>query len=457
MLVGRPVPVAKNSVPRGDLGQAALQSEDSVFDNPSMSLPQSPTQRKPERDQTRCAVLTGTGRSAIAVIGLRGRRAAEIVEQCFHPAATRSLAAGQVRYGQWTGGNDSATAAESVVITPLTEGRFEIHCHGGRAAIDRIVGDLRSAGAIEVEGFQWQPDENRLIHEAHEALSGCLTARTAAVALDQLRGAMADWVQRWIKVLVAPQRVSGRPSSAEAATSWPADQDLDDFLDQLRDEANAILSYAPIGLHLTQPYRVVLTGPPNVGKSTLMNQIVGYDRSITHDEPGTTRDVLHADTVIDGLPIRLSDTAGMRESDEFVERAGIDRAAAAAEMAELLLAVGSPDSTTPLASLGRVPVTAELSDRERDPAPPVLKVFNKADLLPPNQPAPASALLTNALNGDGIPVLLHTIADRLAPQWPPPGQPVPITRRQVTLLEELKYSTDALGARAVLTEILAGS
>ena len=97
-------------------------------------------------------------------------------------------------------------------------------------------------------------------------------------------------------------------------------------------------------MRLAEPFRVVLTGPPNVGKSSLLNALVGFDRSITLDMAGTTRDVLHANTVIAGLPIQFSDTAGIRDhaAVETIEREGIRQAQLAAGNADLLLLVCEP-------------------------------------------------------------------------------------------------------------------
>lgn len=400
-----------------------------------MSVPDCSRDRKSNAAELRCAVLTGRGRSAIAVIGLSGAGAEPVISRGFRPATPHRLAVGQVRYGQWTGWEQPSLAAESVVITPLAEDRFEIQCHGGRAAVARILDDLRSAGAEEIDAFSWQPAGDELQREARRTLAGCLTPRTAAVALDQLRGAMAVWVERWLGVL----------SAAPTALS-------DGSPRQLREEAAAILGYQSVGLHLTQPYRIVLTGPPNVGKSTLMNLLVGYDRSIIDDQAGTTRDVLHADTVIEGLPVRLSDTAGVRVSDEQIERAGMARAVAAAADADLILVVTSPDHD-PLDSFlaGEGPAAAHL------PAADCLWVHNKIDRLrPPAQPPPGS-IGTQGLTGEGIATLWQAIADRLAPNWPSAGQPVPMTARQVQLLSRLARPAPASAAEAWLQALLSGT
>lgn len=413
-----------------------------------MSLPHFGDERKTNLDpragavrpENRCAVLTGTGRSAIAVIGLSGTDAGKILRACFDPATKAELSAGQIRYGDWRGPGTQQTPAESVVVTPLrtgTEGTesYEIHCHGGVAAIERIVGDLQACGADRTEASFAFSMENLIISEAQYTLSNCLTERIAAIAMHQVRGALADWTVAWIEVI---DSMSPGTGSAD--------------LSRLQREAETILNHAWIGVRLAEPFRVVLVGPPNVGKSSLVNAIVGYDRSITFDQAGTTRDVLHADTVIDGIPIRLSDTAGIRASEEIIEQQGVARARVAAGWSDLLLIVTSPEATSPLsfAEVGSGSPDEDLSGKS-------LQILNKCDLIDSQLAAPAADLATNALNGEGIPNLLQAIADRLSASLPPLGDPLPLCQRQVDCLEELVRLADPIQIRAVLKRLIGAS
>ncbi len=410
----------------------------------------SPSQHKFNLTQDHCAVLTGSGRSAIAVIGLRGVHADQIVRRCFAAVSSSRLSAGQVRYGSWTGRADTEVASESVVLTPIADGHFEIHCHGGSAAVERIIADLRDCGVIQVESADWNHVENRLIAEAQQVLLRCLTARTAAIALDQARGALADWVSAWIaKLSPDPQEFGAGPVNQSGGLSASA-------FAGLPKEARTILAFAPVATRLAEPFHVVLIGPPNVGKSSLVNALLGYDRSITFDQAGTTRDVLHADTVIDGLPIRLSDTAGIRESDQAIEQQGIARARAAANQADLILSISSPES--PALALGpglgeNGPATGTVG------TPAILRVFNKIDLLDSDKTTTANAwsandLSTNALNGDGIPLLLQAIADSLGQTMPSPRTPVPLCKRQVDLLSAIAESNELEKSLNLLEELL---
>ena len=102
---------------------------------------------------------------------------------------------------------------------------------------------------------------------------------------------------------------------------------------------DALLAHRGVGEHLTTPWRVVLAGPPNVGKSSLKNALVGYQRAIVCDLPGTTRDVVATTTAIDGWPIQLADTAGLRDAADELEAAGVARAARALAAADLVVLV----------------------------------------------------------------------------------------------------------------------
>src|SRR5207244_10480135 len=135
-----------------------------------------------------------------------------------------------------------------------------------------------------------------------------------------------------------------------------------------------LLAQADIGLHLTKPWKVVIAGPPNAGKSSLMNAILGYERAIVWREPGTTRDVLTATTAIDGWPVELIDTAGLREASDPLEAEGVARAENAVSAADLLIFVA--DTSAPWDD--RLYQQLKCATRRRLP----LVVHNKCDLAP---------------------------------------------------------------------------
>ena len=180
-------------------------------------------------------------------------------------------------------------------------------------------------------------------------------------------------------------------------------------------------------VHLVEPWQVVLAGPPNAGKSSLMNAIVGSARAIVHSEPGTTRDWVDALTAIDGWPIALTDTAGLRDSFDSIENEGIRRARLRIAAADLVIFVvdatfGWTDTHTQL----RAATNGKRS----------LTVWNKIDLLE-RMDCPPEAISTSANEGRGISELLAAISKKLVPAVPPPLAAVPFRSRHVRQLESL--------------------
>jgi tRNA modification GTPase len=180
-------------------------------------------------------------------------------------------------------------------------------------------------------------------------------------------------------------------------------------------------------MHLTTPWRVVLVGAPNVGKSSLINALAGYDRAIVSPVPGTTRDVVTVTTAIDGWPVQLADTAGMRATVDELESAGVELAQAALASADLAIFVH--DATTP--SVDRQPSDSCGVVR-------VIPVRNKIDLLEGESSRADTStqdeLDVSALTGEGIDVLVAAIGQSLVPNPPASGVAVPFMRGQIESL-----------------------
>lgn len=400
--------------------------------------------------------LTAAGRSAVAVVGLCGPRSQEWISGCFDPANSTPWRVGQIRYGTWRPPYELAAEqndGESVVLTPMADGHFEIHGHGGTAAVSRIMSSLVHLGATAVDAATWRRQLNRyqnkldepLIAEAAQVLTRCTTRSNAAIALHQHRGALLDWTRNWI------DRLDEQPR----------------LLTRLQESAAELWQHRSIGLHLTIPYRVVLAGPPNVGKSSLVNRIVGYGRSITHDEAGTTRDVVDCDTVIGGLPTRLGDTAGIRSGGGVIEREGIRRGSLAIAGADLILMVVDPQAVSESDAI-------EQTIRELNRSADILRVLNKADHIDPDcaisdgyhgwiqtiaTPIDSSAVIGNTESGrsDGMEDLVAAIVDRLRPLQRSPEAPVPINLRQVRWIEAIALATDTASAMEHLQRLRSGA
>jgi tRNA modification GTPase len=207
-----------------------------------------------------------------------------------------------------------------------------------------------------------------------------------------------------------------------------------------RQAIDRLMRASRVGLRLVRPWRVVLVGSVNVGKSSLVNALAGYARSIVSPEAGTTRDLLETRIVLEGWEVDLIDTAGLRDestsgaAEGATERAGIDRAVAACEAADLVLRVveaGAPAE----------PHAATLQ-------PGDLLVRSKADLAGGTAAVPGGEVWTSAVAGVGIADLVAMIVHRLVPEESDePGLlsgAVPFTDRQVALIEALLRAMDGM-------------
>ncbi|MFH5803228.1 GTPase [Alienimonas sp. DA493] len=329
------------------------------------------------------ALLTPPGRGAVAVIRVVG--SPTLCDAAFAAANGRPVSAqplDRVAFGRW-GRDESERPAEELIVVRTAEDETEIHCHGGRAAIDRIFADLAAAG---VERIGWEEQERarggELAAELSAALAAAPTVRCAGVLLDQASGTLA--------------RGLGDPSRHAA----------------MRDRIE-------FGRHLTAPWLVVIAGPPNAGKSSLLNAIAGYGRAIVSPIAGTTRDAVGATIAVDGWPVRLTDTAGLRETPDPLEAAGV--AQARATLADADAVIHLADGT---------------ADGEPGALPPhrrTLRAWNKTD-RPDARPTPPGWLPVSAETGAGLKDLLAALSQLLVPTPPAPGEPVPLTERHAGLI-----------------------
>lgn len=358
-------------------------------------------------------LATPRGRGAVATIVFRGEccRLDSGDRPLFVAVNGRALAdqpINRIVFGRWL--SALSEISEEVVVCRRSSEILEIHCHGGDVAADRILRDLVDAGCT-VEpwtnfNFRNQPalDRERLV-----ALSQVRTMRTAEVLARQTTESVASKLQ----VLQELELSNGaaRDKAIETLDRW--------------------LSWSVFGLHLTEPWSVVITGRPNVGKSSLLNALLGFSRSIVFDEPGTTRDVVTAETAFDGWPVVLADTAGWREPPKSgtapeLEREGIQRARQQLHSADCQLLV--LDLSQPLTQDDH----ALLADW-----PKAIIVGNKADVVGcRSRQLPFPMIKVAARTGAGIDQIIREIVNRLIPRMPGIDDLVPFTERQVICLSQ---------------------
>lgn len=352
------------------------------------------------------AVLTAPGAGAVAVIeiALPDTNDAAMVFQAFSAVPPRNLSdltVGRIIYGRWDG--------EDVLVVRTAETCWEIHCHGGTIAIDRILADLRKVHVDVGPPPQQQPvriDKSDTISAAiHRTLLNCRTGKTAGLALAQLDGRLHDLFDA-----VQCDNEARRNSARQHIKRW----------EKLAD-------------HLTRPWRIAIVGSPNVGKSSLINALAGLDRSIVSSTPGTTRDLVEVDIVVDGWTFQLVDTAGVRDS-----------------AASSLESIGIEKSLDALVDCDLVCVVIDVTDRQLQPAllkplqdvsVPVTILFNKCDLICDDgtslrtqnsneiaisQFQAAAEFSVSALTGTGLSEFLQWMVRFLIPEEPNAATALPI-------------------------------
>ena len=357
-----------------------------------------------------CCLLTNSGRGAVAVVGIAGPidRLTQVVDPLFKPVGSRSFQTlvqqteQVIFYGQW-----KSTAEDLVVVK--TKFDVEIHCHGGDAASAAIVDDLVRSGCESVQQQAW-----RLLHcdrwqaETETAICAATTTRTAGLLLKALQNQTTALAE--LSAKITDKQIPAAVADIEHALSW-----------------------ADFGISLTTPRSVVFCGHPNVGKSSLVNAIAGFQRAIVNSQAGTTRDVLSQSTAIDGWPIELKDTAGLRASEDRVEALGIEKAKQEIARSQIRCLVFSCEDNA-------LTVHRELLQSLN----PQLVVFNKSDLVP-NFQVPTEldfagpVQVVSATDQAGLKSLVSQIADVLAPKLPADKDWFPVSTWQRDQLQSILH------------------
>jgi tRNA modification GTPase len=353
---------------------------------------------------TAVSVLTPAGSGAIATVEAAGTRAWKLARRLFLPASAKPLPETPELHRFWFGtlaGGDTVILAVKGVDPP----RIEVHCHGGRRVVQWVVEQFNDPASRERQRPEPEntPAADAASSRGELALAELIhapTLRTAAILLDQYHGAFD-------RAIRDPEQLA------------------------------ALAAFAPLGRHLVAPWKVAVAGPPNVGKSSLINALAGFQRSVVSEIAGTTRDVVTVQTAFDGWPVELADTAGLRAGSALgsadsasrlnldpVELAGIALAERYIREADLVLWV--------------MDTSAGTGDREPQIGSPnaIRRVVNKVD-----RPAAwdlslePDAIRVSALSGEGIAGLAAAIASRLVPRAPLPGAAVPFTPLLADLVE----------------------
>ncbi|MDN6276071.1 tRNA uridine-5-carboxymethylaminomethyl(34) synthesis GTPase MnmE [Psychrobacter sp.] len=421
---------------------------------------------------TIAAVATPLGRGGVGVIRLSGDRAYAIACALTGKSAFTPRMASFCRFYQEGG----MVVDEGLVLyfkgpnSFTGEDVIELQGHGGVILQNQLLARVFELGAKQAGAgeFSYRAfDNDKLDLVQAEAIADAIDATSAAAASSAIRSLSGEFSQKINQLL---EQLIHLRLHVEAAIDFPDEEDVDFLsdgviqakLEQTQAKIQQVLATAKQGQLLRDGIHVVLAGRPNAGKSSLLNRLAGQDRAIVTDVAGTTRDTLQETVVLNGLTLHLTDTAGLRETEDTVERIGIERAHTAITQADMLLMVYDvtrdlEEKTTPLQLAEQL--FGELPEPKR-----LLIIANKSDLLSANDSDMKSVskmqikdqgyeqVDVSCETGTGIDELVETLCDKVG-FHPPENSLIARTRH----IDALKRTADYLAeAHDQLTVFQAG-
>lgn len=410
---------------------------------------------------TIAAIATGTQVSAIGIIRLSGDETFRVIDRLFFPysgkkmseSADRRLIFGELRD---RGGELLDVCLCTISRAPHSytgENTAELQCHGSPTVLRAALDELFALGARQAAPGEFTKRaflNGRMELCAAEAVADIIDAETvecAKNAAGQLSGVISRKVDGIYSAL------TDISSHYHAVLDYP-DEDIEDFqlesyegsLTSALTELERLLQSHERGKLMTGGIPAAIAGRPNAGKSSLLNALLGYDRAIVTAIPGTTRDTIEEKLRIGRLTLRLIDTAGIRDTDDEVERLGVERSRAAMNKAELVIAV--------------VDGSGEITDEDREviaqaeAAPKGIVVLSKRDIAEPDAEITTAlpVVSLSSVTGDGMDELERVIAERFPLPEVPAGEILTNVRQADAVKRAIEYMRSALDAmRAGMT------
>lgn len=374
-----------------------------------------------ERQQTWACIRTGKGTAAIGTVEIEGPAAPAAIQMCFQPKhPTAEWAEGQIRLGRLVLQGQILDEGLAALETP---NRAVLHCHGNPLILEQILKFLQTAGVRIVSSEQmlrrrFRTDSSNQI-EAEARLESLRAASLLAVQClsHQISGGLSAILRRWTR--------------------------LED-LQTIRTEAEQILHHSRIARRLLRGVRIVLAGPPNSGKSTLLNRLLGREQAIVSDIPGTTRDWVTAYGRIGPLWVEWVDTAGLDE--QLAQTDPLEQLAqqkAKEQMANCDLVLFVLDSSTPQWTRN-LPTAGPI---------PTLLVLNKSDLSGVSAEEQENTAAVSALQGTGIETLSEQILHILQVDSFDPTAPAAFTERQIQILQRIRSAEDLPSIKTMIQQL----
>jgi len=395
---------------------------------------------------TIAAIATPQGRSGVGIIRLSGNLALSVA------CALSNLDKLQPRHAtlsQWWG-HDGLIDSGICIYFPAPhsytgEDIVELQAHGSPVVLQMLLKRCLELGCHPAEPGEFTRRavlHGKLDLSQAEAVIACIDADTERAANQAQRQLQGEFGR---KVEALMDEITGFLAHVEACLDFSEEEIPDLFLDQLTEKLtlqlvlpmDAMLATADFGERLFNGVRVAIVGAPNVGKSSLLNALSGHDRAIVSDIAGTTRDTLEIDFDIHGVPVRLVDTAGIRQSDDLIEREGVRRALESARQADLVIFVADasrPETWTCEAGYD-------------------VAVLNKLDVSPVSIQSEIPFIHVSAKTKEGLLLLVDTLANFLGEQQATEDVYITSHRHRVAIQQSqnhIKQAIPLLGQEATL-------
>lgn len=365
---------------------------------------------KTKEMNTICAISTPYGSGGIAVIRVSGEDAIAIVDTLFRgrkslaEAAAYTVHYGELRKVSRVANRESNEVLDEVLVSVFRaphsftgEDVVEIACHGSMYIQQTLLQWLIDAGCQMAKAGEFTQRaflNGKMDLTEAEAVADLIAAQTKAekdLALSQLRGGISHSLAALReRLLTFTSLIELELDFADHEELEFADrQQLYDLAQEIDSTIQGLVNSFKTGNAIKQGIPVAIIGAPNVGKSTLLNALLGEERAIVSDIQGTTRDTVEDTLILDGMLFRFIDTAGMRQTEDTIENLGIERSRQAAQRASVIIHLQDPtqDASDTLSSL------SDIQEKK------IIHVFNKADILPSFTP-PENAIYISAKNGE---------------------------------------------------------
>lgn len=410
-------------------------------------------------DDTIAAISTPLGEGGIGIVRLSGKDSVEITDRIFSSPKNKSIKdskSHRIIYGYIRDpltGNEIDEVLVTVMRSPYSytkEDVVEINCHGGMIPLRKTLELVLKEGARLAEPGEFTKRafiNGRLDLSQAEAVLDLIRAKTdesRKIALEQLQGGLSE------KIVALREKLTELCAYVETYIDFPEDdieiaskQDMLESMKEIGKELQALLKTYDEARFFREGLSTAIIGRPNVGKSSLLNALLKKDRAIVTEIPGTTRDVIEEYLNINGLPLRIMDTAGIRDVENIVEKEGVKRSLQSIENADLIIAVF--DRSDPLKDED-FEVIEKIKDKN------AIIVMNKCDLPAAVAEDTISSRITHyasrilqisATRGDGLEELKESIFDSCLKDWKEEREGVVVTNiRHRTALENAEASLD---------------